>query len=151
MINNAILQILIFTPLIGLVGCSGTPPKLGLNQGQLTGCGPKPNCVGSQGNDLEHSIAPIAVVQPTEEVVNKLITVLNAQKKARIVQHEGQYIRAEFTSSLFGFVDDVEFLVIENDPMSTIIHVRSGSRIGYSDLGVNRDRIELIREKFNTP
>ena len=66
--------------------------------------------------------------------------------EARIIDSEDNYLYAEFTSRLMGFVDDVEFLY---DPDAGITHVRSASRLGYSDMGVNRKRIESIRDSLS--
>ena len=63
--------------------------------------------------------------------------------EAKVVESDTNYLRLEFTSSLFRFVDDVEFLQLKADGVT---HVRSASRLGYSDLGVNRERIERIRK-----
>ena len=76
-----------------------------------------------------------------------LIEAVSGMKRARIVAAEERYIHAEFTSALFRFVDDVEFLL---DSETKTIHVRSASRVGYSDLGVNRRRVEEIRSRFDT-
>jgi uncharacterized protein (DUF1499 family) len=62
--------------------------------------------------------------------------------RVQIISEEGNYLYAEFTSSLMGYVDDVEFLAA---PEQNIVHVRSASRLGYSDMGVNRARVETIR------
>jgi len=67
-------------------------------------------------------------------------------KRARVVTEDGCYIHVEFTSFVFRFVDDAEFLL---DEAVKTIHVRSASRIGYSDLGVNRKRVEMIRSRFD--
>jgi uncharacterized protein (DUF1499 family) len=67
-------------------------------------------------------------------------------KRARVVEHEANYWRVEFTSALWRFVDDVEFLFDDN---ARRIDIRSASRVGYSDLGVNRRRIEEIRGRFS--
>ena len=75
-----------------------------------------------------------------------LIAVIQKMKRTRIMTVQERYIHAEFTSFLFRFVDDVEFLLDEG---SKTIHVRSASRIGYSDLGVNRKRVEAIRTRFD--
>ena len=65
--------------------------------------------------------------------------------RTQVVSHTNEYIHAECTSLIFRFVDDVEFLL---DEEKYLIHVRSASRVGYSDLGVNRKRIETIRQQF---
>lgn len=74
--------------------------------------------------------------------MERLKKIVIGMKRSRIIRSTGPYIHAEFTSALFRFVDDVEFLV---DDRASVIHVRSASRIGHSDLGVNRRRIETIR------
>jgi uncharacterized protein (DUF1499 family) len=74
--------------------------------------------------------------------------ILKSEKLARILTVQANYIHAEFTSAVFKFVDDVEFYFLVKDVNTTIIHIRSASRVGYSDLGANRKRIEKIRAKF---
>jgi uncharacterized protein (DUF1499 family) len=66
--------------------------------------------------------------------------------RAEIIQADGNYVYAEFTTALMGFVDDVEFFL---DESAGVIHVRSASRLGESDLGVNRKRVEAIRAAFS--
>ena len=65
--------------------------------------------------------------------------------RTSIVEERADYLYAEFASRLLGFVDDVEFYFPPNE---RIIHVRSASRLGHSDFGVNRKRIEDIRAKL---
>jgi uncharacterized protein (DUF1499 family) len=83
---------------------------------------------------------------PVVEALARLKQVLLNEPRTSIVKEEGDYLHAEARSFLFRFVDDVEFLL---DADQQVIHVRSASRIGYSDLGVNRRRIERIRSAFN--
>jgi uncharacterized protein (DUF1499 family) len=75
-----------------------------------------------------------------------LKTVIQNLERTKIITETENYLYAEFTSALMGFVDDVEFLL---DDSANVIHVRSASRLGQSDLGVNRKRIETIRAKLN--
>lgn len=77
---------------------------------------------------------------------HELLGVLNSFNRVRIVEIEEDYIHAEFVSFIFRFVDDVEFYF---DNAKKLIQVRSASRTGYSDLGVNRRRIEEIRKQFD--
>ena len=72
-------------------------------------------------------------------------TAVTAMPGAQIISEQDQYLYAEFTSRLMGFVDDVEFLA---DPAAGLVHVRSASRLGHSDLGVNRKRIEDLRSSL---
>ena len=78
--------------------------------------------------------------------MERLIEVIQEMKRCRIITMEDHYIHAEFTSAFFRFVDDVEFYF---DSEAKIIHMRSASRIGYSDFGVNRQRMEKVRSLFN--
>jgi uncharacterized protein (DUF1499 family) len=74
-----------------------------------------------------------------------LKTVIQNLERAKIITETENYLYAEFTSAFWGFVDDVEFLL---DESAKVIHVRSASRLGTSDLGANRKRIETIRAKL---
>ncbi|MCG9893130.1 MAG: DUF1499 domain-containing protein [Thermosynechococcaceae cyanobacterium MS004] len=127
---------------------SGTRPvTLGVQNGQLGGCPNSPNCVSSQApaSDSEHSIAPIPYTGTTQEAIAKLKSVIQAQERTQIIEATDNYLYAEFSSKLLGFVDDVEFYA---DDSAKVIQVRSASRLGQSDLGVNRKRVEEIRSLF---
>jgi uncharacterized protein (DUF1499 family) len=93
-------------------------------------------------------VEPLTYEVSQEEAREKLISVINSMKRSEIVTAEVNYIHATFKSVLFGFVDDVEFSF---DDQKKIINVRSASRTGYSDLGVNRKRVEEIRRRFVNP
>jgi len=80
--------------------------------------------------------------------MERLIDLIQGMKRARIITMKDHYIHAEFTSAFFRFVDDVEFYF---DSEAKIIQMRSASRIGYSDFGVNRQRMEKVRSLFNNP
>ena len=124
----------------GLVGCAGTAPtNLGLNDNRLAPCPSSPNCVCSYDKDEGHTIAPIPLKGSTEDTKSALLAALETMG-ATVVSDQGEYIRSEFTSSLMGFVDDVEFYIDASG-----IQVRSASRLGHSDLGANRKRVESIR------
>lgn len=79
--------------------------------------------------------------------MQRLIGILESLPQATIATREPNYLHVEFRSSLFGFVDDVEFLA---DEAANVIHVRSASRIGYSDGGTNRRRVEMLRALYQT-
>lgn len=132
--------------IVMMVGCSGNRPfQLGASGGRLAACPDTPNCVSSQSTDRRHAIDPLRYEGTAEKARERLIEAVSGMKRARIVVAEGRYLRAEFTSALFRFVDDVEFLLDEG---TKTIHVRSASRVGNSDLGVNRKRAEEIRSRF---
>ena len=126
-----------------IAGCSGVrPTDLGVKDGSLAPCPSSPNCVSSQSRDPEHAIAPFSYTVSTPRAMADLKKVILEMKRARIVDEHDSYIHAEFTSALWRFVDDVEFYFDEG---AKVIHVRSASRLGKSDFGVNRKRVEEIR------
>jgi uncharacterized protein (DUF1499 family) len=130
-----------------IVGCSGSrSSQLGVAGGGLAPCPDSPNCVSSQSEDKAHAVAPLRYEGEVEAAIRELIGVIRGMRGARIKAVQEQYIHAEFTSFLFRFVDDLEFLL---DGGSKTIHIRSASRVGYSDLGVNRRRVEAIRSRFD--
>ncbi len=128
---------------------SGTKPdNLGVNSGKLAACPNSPNCVSSQSptSDETHFIQPLKYSSATEKALADLKKVIESEDRTKIINESSDYLYAEFKSALMGFVDDVEFYI---DSSTNTIHVRSASRLGQSDLGVNRKRIEIIRTKFN--
>lgn len=130
-------------------GCPGTrPTNLGANGGMLAPCPASPNCVNDRATDDGHRIAPLTYAGPRADAMAKLAAIVEATPRARIVSRTDDYLNAEYTSALWRFVDDVEFLF---DPDGRTIHVRSASRVGYGDLGVNRKRIEDVRERLAKP
>jgi uncharacterized protein (DUF1499 family) len=124
---------------------AGTAPtNIGMNNGQLTACPATPNCVNSQTpvSDGEHSIKPIEIGGDIAARMADLKLAIKSMPRSTIIKETNNYLYVEFTSQLMGFVDDVEFY-FDSDGKS--IQVRSASRLGESDLGVNRQRIEAIR------
>lgn len=124
------------------------PTNLGIHDGKLITCPATPNCVSSEilAIDKEHSIAPIQFAGKASVTMENLKLVLkNTPRTNIIVEGSNNYIYAEVTSKLMGFVDDVEFYI---DDSSKTVQVRSASRLGESDLGVNRQRVEEIRKQL---
>lgn len=126
------------------------PPRPARQRGdtQLAPCPDSPNCVSTQCSDSEHAIAPIAVARegwPADREVMAEVARVASSMGGRIVQQETDYLHVEFRSRILGFVDDVEFLWDEDAGQ---LHFRSASRVGYSDLGANRSRMERFRELF---
>jgi uncharacterized protein (DUF1499 family) len=144
--NKQIMVVL--TSLIFFTGCTGVIPKLGIENGQLIQCPTTPNCVNSQAKDKKHYIEPILMTGTPLEVKNHILKILNELKRAKIIVAEDHYIRVEFISKVFRFIDDLEFYFPNTKSKEMTIHVRSASRVGHSDFGVNRKRIEQIRSKF---
>lgn len=136
-------------PLAVLPGLEGvftgsSPENLGLHEGSLAACPPSPNCVLSQAGDEDpdHAIDPIAYQSDRETARATLLQVLGVVPRTEVLTADEDYIRVEFTTRLLGFVDDGEFYL---PPDEAVIHLRSASRLGESDLGLNRRRLEQIR------
>jgi uncharacterized protein (DUF1499 family) len=124
---------------------SGRPDNLGAVDGKLRPCPGSPNCVSTQAADEFHRADPLTFEDAPEAAMARLKTALLLQPRVRIVTATDTYLHAEFTTALLRFVDDVEFLI---DSQHKVIHFRSASRVGYSDLGANRKRMETIRRAF---
>lgn len=125
------------------------PDNLGVKQGKLLACPSTPNCVCSQADasDQEHFIAPIATDKSPADAIASLKAIIEGMERSTINEVSDSYLYAEFASKIMGFVDDIEFYV---EPNAGVIHVRSAARLGKSDLGVNRKRVETIREQFQS-
>lgn len=126
-----------------LAGCAGSPVAGGVTDNRLSECPGSPNCVTSQGLSNDHQIQPFAYAGSPDQAMQRLHTVLNKHPEATIVTSDRFYLHAEFRTPTLGFVDDVEFLVGES-----FVQVRSASRLGYSDFGKNRERVEALRQQF---
>jgi len=135
--------------LILLAGCSGTIPDLQINKGELSPCPKTPNCVNSHAVGEKHYIQPIRYTGTRQEARTRLLQILEAEKRTKILTAQKHYIRAEFMSAVFRFIDDVEFYFPKEQAGETVIHIRSASRVGYFDFGANRKRIERIRSNFS--
>lgn len=131
--------------LFGRLFSSTRPGNLGLHAGMLAPCPNKPNCVSSTATDRRHAIAPLTFTGDPDSALQTLQTVVLGLARTRVISREADYLYVECTSQLLGFVDDVEFTL---NRQAKYIHVRSASRLGYSDFGVNRARIETIRAAF---
>ena len=121
------------------------PTNLGVTDGKLAVCPSTPNCVVSQDADEEHAIAPIAYTGDTAAAKANIIDILGVVPRTKIIEQTDSYILAESESRLMGFVDDTEFYFPQDE---SSIQVRAAARMGESDLGVNRRRIEQIRLAF---
>lgn len=116
----------------------------GLVDNQLKACPDRPSCVCSTDDRKRHTIAPLTIPKVHKSApLTALAGVVQAMPNTAIVEQTDNYLHATFTSKLFKFVDDVEFL-LDGD----VVQVRSVSRKGYSDFGVNRKRVEAIRKAF---
>ena len=119
----------------------------GLIEGMLSKCPDKPNCVCSEKyDDPSHYIDPIIIPQNITLDLFSLVKKVIQEMGGQVLIERDSYIAATFTSTLFKFVDDVEIRI---DSSHKIVHIRSASRMGNGDLGVNKKRTELFRKIFN--
>jgi uncharacterized protein (DUF1499 family) len=125
---------------------SPRPTHLGISNGRLAACPTSPNCVSTEAVDDEHAIAPLAFEGPPAAAFDRLKSTVVAQAGAKLITAEPDYLYFEFTTPLMGYIDDVEFRL---DAEGRAIHFRSASRLGRSDLGTNRKRMEAIRRAFD--
>lgn len=132
--------------LVIAAGCSGARlERLPTMSVDLPPCPSSPNCVSSQAADAAHHVDPIPYSGGHLEAMRRLRSVIEAMPRARVTAADDLALHAEFTSRIFRFVDDVDCVI---DPQAHVIAIRSASRLGYSDLGVNRKRVEAIRSAF---
>ena len=120
--------------------CTAIPEDIGLESGRLRPCPDSPNCVVSEGDAA--NVDPFPYTGDGNEALTRLADLMVANENARIETLEPPYAHVVFTTSLMRFRDDVELRV---DEANGVIQVRSASRVGHSDLGANRDRVERIR------
>lgn len=144
-ISAFIVLFLIMPLLFTILSCASNPPKGGWVNGKLRPCPDRPNCVSSESDSASSRIEPLTFQGPPERAWGNLKETLQ-EMGGKIQEEREGYLWATFTSRVFRFVDDVEFRMVFPDGL---IHVRSGSRVGYSDLGVNRRRVEKLRTLFN--
>ena len=111
----------------------------------LQPCPDSPNCVSTLATDNTHAIAPIPFSGKVKHARERLARIVRQLPRCTIVQNKGNRLRLEFRSRIFRFVDDVDFFFDAHDHK---IHFRAAARMGRSDLGVNRRRMEKIRQLF---
>jgi uncharacterized protein (DUF1499 family) len=121
------------------------PDTLGVREGQLTPCPDSPNCVSSQSSDPQHAMEPISYDTTQEEARARLLSIIGSMERTTVLESRADYIHVEFRSQVFGFPDDVEFFF---DEANKQIHFRAAARLGHSDMGVNRARMQSISDAF---
>ena len=135
------IWILLLFLLALLTGCSGSKPG---SIGQFIDCPDKPNCISSKSMISAHMLSPLKYKGTKLEAKKALLKVLESMPRTRVSTNTDNFLHVEFTSKIFQFVDDVEFYF----DASEMIHFRSASRVGHSDMGVNRDRMNEISRLF---
>lgn len=146
----AVAAVFFLLPTMGLMMMnwfSKAPENLGVTNGRLTDCPTSPNCVCTQASDEDHRMEPIPFSGDVTDVRERLKQAIGSIPRSKIVQADANYIRGEFTTAIMRYVDDVEFLI---DEEARVIHFRSASRIGHSDMGANRKRMERLVDAFGS-
>lgn len=134
----------LFCLMLGTAGCSGPrPDNIGVNAGRLAPCPKKANCVSSFEAESKYFVEPLNYSGSESEAMAQLVKLVKSLPRTKIVKQDIDYLYVECASRVFGFIDDLEFYFA-----SPHIHIRSASRVGHSDLGVNRRRVEEIRERW---
>jgi uncharacterized protein (DUF1499 family) len=129
-----------------LLSCAGTPPSdLGVGESGLRLCPESPNCVSSRDTDEVHGIAALKIAGDSGAAWTAAREIVSATSRTRIVTEDAGYLHAESTSALMRYVDDLELQLLVEDG---VIAVRSASRVGYGDMGVNRERVEALRAEL---
>ncbi|MFH1915237.1 MAG: DUF1499 domain-containing protein [Pseudomonadota bacterium] len=142
------IPLLLAVSALFLFACSGkTPEPLGVHDGKLSACPASANCVSSQAKDPEQRVEPIAARGNPDVVMVDLANAIESMFGGKVVAMDGPYLRAEFTSRVLRFVDDLECYYDEG---KGVIDVRSASRIGQMDFDANRNRVEELRKVFTS-
>jgi uncharacterized protein (DUF1499 family) len=126
-----------------LAGCANAPARGIPVDERFAPCPDSPNCVSSYASDDLHAIDPLPLT--ASDPLRVVREIVEALPRTQIVTVDDDYLHATFASRVFGFVDDVEFRV---DAAAGVIQVRSASRVGYGDMGVNRRRVEDLRQRL---
>jgi len=112
---------------------------------RLAPCPERPNCVSTEAADAGHRMEPIPFSGSVEFAMKRLVEVVEGMPGAEVKLRKDDYLHAEFTSGVFGFVDDVDLVI---DPAAGVIRFRSASRTGHWDLGANRRRMNALRRRY---
>ncbi|NBI30861.1 DUF1499 domain-containing protein [Chengkuizengella sp. YPA3-1-1] len=139
------MTILVFYGTLILYNQNSESLVSGVKDEKLAECPESPNCVSTQTEDNTKKMEPIAYIISNEEVMEIMVQVINEMSGTKIMIQDSNYLHVTFTTRFLRFVDDVEFYF---DEQNKLIHFRSASRTGYSDMGVNQERMVEIRERF---
>jgi uncharacterized protein (DUF1499 family) len=131
---------------VSLFSCAGTrPAHLGVHGSALSPCPSSPNCVSSDAGDPSHRVPPFELAAPAPEAWRAARLAVAALPRTLVVAETPDYLHAECASAIFGFVDDLE---LHLRAAEGLIAVRSASRLGHGDMGVNRRRVEGLRSSL---
>ena len=123
-----------------------TPDNLGVVDGKLNECPDSPNCVSTQTKSEKHRMEPLELSTDPQLALDQIKSIVN-ELGGKIVSENENYILAEFRSRIFGFVDDFECL-IDEESNPAVANFRSASRVGHSDMGVNKKRVKRVCDLY---
>jgi len=129
-----------------MLGCAGSQTVDTMKtQDRFAPCPDTPNCVSSEAQDPRHAVAPMQLAGNSDTEWSEVQAVVRGLPRCRIATATENYVHATLKSRLFGFIDDLE---LKLDPQTKMINIRSASRSGSYDLGVNRRRVENLRKQL---
>lgn len=120
-------------------------PKLGVVDGKLTDTPQTPNAVSSQTTDEDKKVAPFPYKENLQSTKDGIKLAVKAYGDVKIIEEKADYLRYVFTTGLMRYNDDVEFYF---DDQNKVVHFRSASRMGYSDMGLNRERYNALYDYY---
>jgi len=123
------------------------PKNLGVNNGMFAPMPKSPNAVSSQSDDPDYHVEPFPFKENLEHTKAVIINAIESYGNAEIITNESNYIHAIFTTSKMRFHDDVEIYFNES---AGIVEYRSASRVGYSDMGLNKERYNKLYEYYTS-
>ena len=140
--SRALLGAFVFS-LFLLLSCAGSvPTNLGVKDDRLASCPESPNCVCSDSSAGPDAISPFVLAVPAAKAWPAIENTVREMPRCKIIDSTSDYLHAECRSAIFRFGDDLE---VQLRPKDDVAAVRSASRVGYSDMGVNRERVETLR------
>lgn len=147
---------LLIALIVGIVGVRTAMDRqkpvhtLGVTEGRLAPCPDSPNCVTTAPGFGDKTMAPLTFTGTASQAFDRLESIIQSMPRTRIIKRSENYMHVEFRSFLFRFVDDVEFFIPEDQTGESLrIEFRSASRVGYSDLGANRQRMTEIQRRWD--
>lgn len=140
------ISFFIILVIIFIISCSNVIPKnIGIKNGKLAEMPRSPNAVSSQTNITEKHVDPFKFNGNLQNTKKIIIKIIKETSNAKIITQNQNYIHVVYTTKIMKFKDDVEFYF---DNKAKLVHFRSASRVGYSDMGLNRKRYNQIKNKY---
>ncbi|PKM57420.1 MAG: DUF1499 domain-containing protein [Firmicutes bacterium HGW-Firmicutes-3] len=140
-----IVVVMVSGVFITMFTANNKAPKLGVVEGRLTDMPQSPNAVSSQTTDEDKKVEPFPYKETLKLTKDGIKLAVKAYGNAEIVEEKADYLRLVFTTGLMRYKDDIEFYF---DDQNKVVHFRSASRMGYSDMGKNRERYNVLYDYY---